>query len=186
MESRAFLVLGPESSGTRLMTRLLMAAGCEGDDGHDQRWDEQFPDPAERPLIVWRRSVPHRGEWHDADWMIPELLDDGYAVSIVIMSRDWHAMAISQQQIHTNGDIALALSNIRLAYRCIFNDLVIGHMHDVPYELVNYEAIVMRPAGTLTYLFGRLGLTVPAMVPDIYDGNARYYRDLEGVYVAGS
>ena len=58
---RAFLVLGAESSGTRLVTRLLIAAGCHGDGGHQQPFDKwqaaSSPFDGKDP-IVWRRSYP--------------------------------------------------------------------------------------------------------------------------------
>ena len=64
-----------------------------------------------------------------------------------------------------------------MAYRTIFN----GLPWTARYELASYEALVMRPAGTVAYLFGRLGVDVPAQLPDIFDGNARYYREVERV-----
>lgn len=33
----AYLVLGPEASGIRLMASILIGAGCYGDSGHTQR-----------------------------------------------------------------------------------------------------------------------------------------------------
>jgi LPS sulfotransferase NodH len=92
MDKRAFLVLGPESSGTRLMTKLLMVAGCYGDDGHVQRLD--------------RDPLPN-----------------------------------------------------------------------VPFEVVNYEALVSRPQAVTAQLMTRLGLPAPAEV-SIYDGNAKYYVEV--------
>jgi hypothetical protein len=168
-DKRAFLVLGPESSATRLMTGLLIDAGCWGDAGHEQRLDTVL---ADAPLLVWRRSVPHDGHWPDIASMIDKLRAAGYAVAAVIMSRDWHALAISQEQRGHTPDVGAALANIRYAYRHIFAHLP----GDVPFELVNYEALVARPAATVGYLFQRLGLP-PLPLVDVYDGNARYYGE---------
>ena len=95
MTTSAYLVLGPESSGTRLMTRILIAAGCAGYDGHDQVFDTALPIADGRP-IVWRRSVPHRREWPEIGWMLRLLCEQGYTPRIVVMARDWYAMARSQ------------------------------------------------------------------------------------------
>lgn len=154
------------------MTRLLIAAGCFGDDGHEQLLDEPSWPPMERaPLIVWRRSVPHRGEWPHVPGYLQQMRDHGYETTVLIMSRDWHAMAISQEAAPHADSAEAALRNIRQAYRHIFR-FPLG-----PYEIVNYEALTQRPAGTVRYLFQRLGLPVPALIPDIYDGNAKYYRE---------
>lgn len=166
---RAFFVTGPESSGTRLMTRLLMAAGCYGDDDHEQRLDNAIPD--NEPLIVWRRSVPHRGKWSQVNVALNALQLKGYKTTVIIMSRDWHSMAISQELAPHAVDVDAAQSNIRRAYRHIFACITDTDR----FEIVNYEALVQRPVKTVRYLFQRLGLTPPAELPQIYDGNAKYY-----------
>lgn len=171
---RAYLVLGPESSGTRLMTRLLIAAGCYGDSDHFQRLDSAVE--AGEPLLVWRRSIPHGGTWPDLERMV-EIVDAlGYGVTAVVMSRDWHSMAISQEQAPHAESAGAALQQIQIAYRYIFASLP----DTLPFEIVNYESIVMRPRGTIKYLFVRLGLPVPEL-PYIYDANGRYYQEVERV-----
>ena len=172
MDKRAFLVLGPESSGTRLMMRLLVAAGVEGDFGHDQRWEGSLPN--EEPLVAIRRSVPHRRQWPDIAGLVDDLRARLYDVMVIVTSRDWHSMIISQQAAPHAESVDEALAHIRRAYCDIFAALA---SRDVPYEMVNYEALTQRPAKMLAYLFQRLGLPVPESVPYIYDGNARYYRE---------
>lgn len=172
MDKRAFLVLGPESSGTRLMTKLLMVAGCYGDDGHVQRLDR---DPLPNvPRLVWRRSVPHGKQWPDLSAAIQRLQRGGYVVTVVVTSRDWHAMALSQiEQTHAP-DVAGAIRNVQWAYHHIFRALYLTH---VPFEVVNYEALVSRPQAVTAQLMTRLGLPAPAEV-SIYDGNAKYYAEV--------
>lgn len=170
-EKRAFLVLGPESSGTRLMTRLLIAAGCYGDDGHVQRLDRAIPDV---PRLAWRRSLPHDQQWPDVQAIVTKLRTHGYSVSALVMSRDWHAMIASQLAApHVATEIA-AFGNIRNAYHQIFHDLAELHLR---FEVVNYEALVLRPRATVTALMARLALPAPDMV-SIYDGNAKHYAGL--------
>lgn len=177
-EKRAFLVLGPESSGTRLMTRLLVAAGVEGDFGHDQRWEDSLP--SEEPLVAIRRSVPHRRQWPDIAGLVGDLRARRYEVTAIVTSRDWHSMIISQQAAPHAESVEEALAHIRRAYCDIFSAL---GLRETPYEVVNYEALTQRPAKMLAYLFQRLGLPVPESIPYIYDGNARYYRETLSVVV---
>lgn len=174
MNKRAYLVLGPESSGTRLMTKLLISAGCWGDDGHEQRLDGMNREALVRlgpPLIVWRRSVPHAGEWPNVAGLVSGLRDCGYSVTALVMSRDWHATACSQLAAPHAETVAEALANIQRAYRDIFAGL-----DGVPYEVVNYEALVLHGRPVLRYLMRRLGLDEPCGVT-VYDGNAKWYPE---------
>ena len=164
---RAFLVFGPESSGTRLMTRIFVGVDCAGSYGREQPWDDETPD---EDLIVWRRSFPHRGEWPDVSEMIDLLTEEGYEASPIVMSRDWHCTARSQVNNHRPKSMEEAIENIRQAYLYIF-DAIDG----LPYEIVNYEALVLRPTPTVNALFGRLGLPTLGGV-DVRDENAKYYE----------
>ena len=86
---RAFVVLGAESSGTRLLTRMLIASGCKGSDGYDQPWDDKLP--YDDPLIVWRRSVPDKNSSEPAPairWILRQLKDRGYETTIIITLED--------------------------------------------------------------------------------------------------
>ena len=126
---RAFLVLGPVSSGTRLMTRLLIMAGCKGSGKHDQPFDDELP--VNEPLIAWRRSVPHRG------WKLPNIQDmrgqlKGYETTAIITSRDWYPTAKSIVKNHPPETMAEAYDSIQNAYRFIFSNI-----RGLPYELVN-------------------------------------------------
>jgi len=57
----AFLVVGGESTGTRLVTEVLIALGCHGDSGHKQRLDTDIDKGEDIPMpFVWRRSMPHQ------------------------------------------------------------------------------------------------------------------------------
>ena len=165
---RAFLVLGPVSSGTRLLTRLLIMAGCKGCDKHDQPFDEKLP--ADEPLIVWRRSVPH-GAWRlpDIQDMRRRLKHRGYEATVIIMSRDWYPTASSIVKYHPPETMNEAYDSIQNAYRFIF-----ASIDGLPYELVNYEALVLSADDVIQSLFGRLGLPSPGDV-DIYNGNEKYY-----------
>ena len=95
---RAFLVVGAERSGTRMLTRFLLHGGCAGDDGHRQRWD-WFNPPRTESLVVWRRSFPHSGLREPNVPRMSKLLATlGYEVTIVEIRRALAYTALSQSK----------------------------------------------------------------------------------------
>ena len=170
MSREAVLVLGPESSGTRLITRILIAAGCHGQDGHQQEWDRALPGDGRSPL-VWRRSFPHGGRWPDVATMVHRLRQRGYAVKAVILAREPQALERSQLRAGHVGDVEEARRRIQEAYRRILTGLAEA---GVAYILVPYEALVLHPAPVQAYLARRLGLPVAPYVT-VYDGNEKWY-----------
>jgi LPS sulfotransferase NodH len=170
---KAYLVLGPERSGTRLMTRILIASGCFGDDGHDQRLDKSLPDPEMAPVIVWRRSLPHRQEWPNLQVMINSLRGKGYDVQAIITPRDWFAVAQSQVSENLVSDVDVSYRHQQRAYSTIFAELM---LNKVPFVVVSYEHLVQRPKPVITRLMEYLGL--PALLAtgvEVYDGNEKWY-----------
>ena len=168
---RAFLVLGPMSSGTRLATEILCRAGCEGDHGHSQRLDQH--DPTGTP-IVWRRSFPHgkRGEWPAIHALYRRLsLVHGYQVRGVVTVRDPGPMALSQLQRHPRHveSRADAQAQIARAYCEIWMQL---DALAIEATVCVYESLVLNPEHAQRALLRRLGLPVPAALVEIRDGNA--------------
>ena len=166
---RAFLVLGPESSGTRLMTRILIGAGCLGDDGEIQRLDSGIPDA---PLIVWRRSIPHAAKWPAIPQMVADLRVADYPVMAVVTTRDWSAMTKSQIAAGHVADPGMALQHLQRAYPFITGALT---SNAVPYAMMSYEALIQRPAKMLGWLSAQLELELPPI--EVYDGNAKWYGE---------
>lgn len=173
---RAFLVLGPPASGTRMMTGLMISAGCWGDSGHEQRLDNNIPD---EELIVWRRSVPHGTGWPNLGALISELVCKSYNVTALVMSRDWFAMSQAQAKepyapLYAPNKFT-TLDNLQRSYREIFGTL---RQTNIPFSIVNYETLVQRPHLALSALLGQLNLPTPDRVI-VYDGNAKYYKEAE-------
>jgi hypothetical protein len=150
---KAFLVLGPESSGNHFVTDILVNAGCKGDSGHrgtweagaenavPQPWDNELPRDGTTP-IVWRRSVPHGGDWVDIKGMVGNLRKLGYTVVAVVIVRNMFATIRSQirRRMHnTEGEIRV---NFRRALVRIFTEL---EKEGVPFVLQTYEALVNYP-----------------------------------------
>jgi hypothetical protein len=169
---QGILVLGPESSGTRLITKILMLAGCDGQDSHCQEFDGGLPDPV-KP-IVWRRSVPHGTEWPDISLMIQKIEKSGYEASVVITTRSWIPMI--QSQIGNFLDIETgeqAIERIRNAYKFIFGHL---RFQDIPFFVSHYESLIHETAIAINGMLQFLDLNpIPKEELNfIYNGNTKY------------
>ncbi|MEM1182729.1 MAG: hypothetical protein AAGM22_30575 [Acidobacteriota bacterium] len=183
---RAFLVVGPESHGTHLVTDLLVHAGCQGHSGDHGPWrgdgagsesagpaDRQPWDdspPTDQDPIVWRRSVPHLRRWPDLHKMAVDLEMRGYRVHVVVVTRERYPAIQSQLKWRHVEDGAQATANIERAYRHIF-----GHIEaaDVTSTVVSYEALVADPKAQ-DRLLAALGLDAPPEPLELWDGNRKW------------
>ncbi len=83
---KAFLVMGPESSGTRMLTGSLIMAGAYGQDTHQQDLDDlRFEDRDD--IIVLRRSIPHANKKPDLAGIYTLMSNAGYKVFPIYISR---------------------------------------------------------------------------------------------------
>lgn len=171
---KAYLILGPERSGTRLMTRILIEAGCYGDDGHHQRLDHEIP--TDTSPIVWRRSFPHRGHWTDFIKWLQSLQGGGYeTIYGLIVARDWFATAQSQVKIKLVPSLQVAYLNQRKAYGAIFAGLAAAQ---IPFLLVSYEHLVQRPEQVVNRVLEAVRLPpLEALPTEIYDANGKWYTE---------
>lgn len=181
---RLYLVVGPQSSGTRIWTSLLMRAGCQGTSGHKQRLDELLDPDTDKTLtmsyfkpgpLVWRRSFPH-GEvpkWPRLRHLVAKLPD--YQPFALVCTRDWFCMM--QSQVHHRGGISSgkqALKNISLAYTKIFAQL---NGLKISFFVLSYEALLMEPKLTMRKLVKKLRLREPArMEARVFDGNEKWLK----------
>lgn len=168
---KAFIVLGPESSGTRFLTEILIAGGCHGDPGHIQRFDtREFNnlDP-----VVWRRSVPHNSQRLDLRGMLEKLKD--YRVTVVVITRDWYPTERSQVSRNHSKSIAEATIKIKKALKSIFVQIVTA---EIDYVLISYEALSFNPVETQKSLLRRLGLKDDVILT-VHDGNKKWWGTFE-------
>lgn len=162
----AYLVLGPESSGTRLMTSILINAGCSGSADHEQPFDKKI----EGDLIVWRRSFPHNGKWPKIRLLLKQL--GGYSVTIVVMVRDWYYLISSQVAGgHTQTAIE-ANDNAATAYVEIFSQL-----KNIPFIVVSYESLILNGEKAQINMLNELGLPIPETFVSIVNGDSKYNID---------
>lgn len=141
-QKRCFLVYGPESSGTRLMTKVLINWGCAGEDGHGQLLDNEIwwqAVPDKPRLIVWRRSFPHGGIWPEPSMMLRRLQDHGYQPHFVITLRSKVPCALSQVKVGHVRTMKEAEFKI-LQAMCQITAFAISF--GVPWSMVTYEGLV--------------------------------------------
>lgn len=193
---RAFLVVGPESHGTHLVTDVLRNAGCIGHAGNhvpwqpdnkvllrgrkkpwqykfptdQQPWDQKLP--TDEDPIVWRRSIPHGKEWINITSMIYILREREYAVHVIVVTRDTFAGLQSQLKWRHTRDIETGKANIKQAYLHIFRHLL---KSGAEYTMVNYEALALYPKAQ-DFFLQQLGLELPERRWPIYDGNRKWYN----------
>lgn len=157
--NKAILVTGGESTGTRLMTRILCHMGFYGDDGHEQRLDSVIP---QYPAIVWRRSVPHARQFPPLAEMAGQLSSMGYEVSALVMTRDWYAASKSQISAGHVASEDEAVINLRKAYHHICEQL-----NGIPFQMVSYEALIQRPEKVVWRVL---------CLPTVKDENEKWYE----------
>lgn len=167
---RAFLVLGPESSGTRLVAEILIAGGCVGDSGHEQRFDEQSF--GELDPIVWRRSEPHFVERESLDLGALLRRCEGRDVIAVVTTRDPIAVASSLVAKGAASSVADGVRSTSDAHARILTQIAAW---DVRFVTVSYESLVLEPVASQRALWALLGLPGGSPVA-IRDENSKYYR----------
>lgn len=109
---KLFFVIGPESSGNRLLTRILCNSGCFGDFEHYQRLDEfingkQFLKEiiGDNETIVFRRSVPHGGVFPNIKLIVEKFVNEGFTPHFVLPQRSTYELYRSK--INNNGKRSL-------------------------------------------------------------------------------
>ena len=160
---QAFLILGPESSGTRLHAKILKANGVFGGDGHYQKLDTM-----DRGLLVGhetaflRRSFPHGGLTHPVS---PHILDlfEGYPITVIVTMRAWKYLLNSSSQIKTAEQAAER-------YRQIFDWIF---RNNLKYVMSSMEALIAHPGAQQAWLFETLGLPFQKVI-EIRDCNSKY------------
>jgi len=165
---RAFLVVGPESSGTRMVTHALIKAGAFGQQGHQQEMDNL--DFSGRPdLIVFRRSVPHGNLWPDLNRIIRRMTEAGYTVSPIVTYRDKDYCVRAQLRVGHKTTEADARASYYWAYKHIFKQLAAAGVFPV---VCHYSSFVNNEEFRKLF-FAQFGLRCPPDL-ELYDANLKY------------
>ena len=161
----AYFIIGPESSGTRMLTEAFIKSGCYGDSDIDQRMDDMN---FSESLIVFRRSLPHGGIWPNIPHIADTMKQSGYRIHPVIILRDKFYTIKSQiknQHVTTEAE---AIDNIRYGIEYAYRNLSAVGLNPA---VVLYEVFVKYPEVREVF-FKSLGLMPPLM--EFHDGNLQY------------
>lgn len=169
----AVIVCGPESSGNRLLTSLLVQAGCKGCGHTSQPFDGpgfSLALPKDLPKkLVYFRSLPHGGVWIDLAADIGKLRSAGYNVSVLVTCRDQRAQELSQQQTHER-TASEYRANYRKAYLHAFSAIIAT---EAEYLMVPYSSLGRQ--SYRNWLCGQLGLPTGMMTLPFLDGDQKYW-----------
>lgn len=174
---RAILVMGPPSSGTRLMMEILVRAGMRGNHEHEQLWDHLKPDPNRggEQWICMRRHYP--GE-RPPVWLIhPSLLQSlrglGYQVDCIVMTRDWYHTGLSQMGAPHTGSLEEGIRQTRDCWNKIFHAGEREFLGN--FIIVSYESLIMNPMLCVERIFDMMDLweapTAGKVIKDLEDNN---------------
>lgn len=175
-EKRALLVLGPESSGTRLMTEILVRSGCKGSSGDSQPMADLNHAGSQEGNIVIRYSLPHTRVWPDIAYTAERLRAHGFQVLAVVMTRAWWPMMESQAKRGHIAHQASAMINISKAY-----PFILGHIgkQNIPYIMVSYEEMILNPGGYIPRTCAMLHVPNPVPFPEIRNENLKHYAEFD-------
>ena len=168
-----YLVVGPESSGTRFVTRLLIGAGCKGDPDHLQSFDQKLPKAEVQP-IVWRRSFPHALKWPIVSDLCKIIENAGYRPIVLVTVRHPWILVHSQRANGHVDSVEQSEKNIEMAYKRIFMTIGPNEFHVVAYESLVREGQAVR---RFLQAIG-MGNYKPENLPVITDGNSKYYAKM--------
>tara|TARA_B100000989_G_C19472688_1_gene441440 strand:+ start:666 stop:1202 length:537 start_codon:yes stop_codon:yes gene_type:complete len=170
---KGIIVIGPESSGTRNLTRLLISAGFAGDSGHEQRFFNPEIFKKEKPeKFVIRTSVPHDNQLIDFVRLKEVYENLNYKIYVLITSRDWNCMLQSQVNAGHTDTLDNAEERTRLALSFIYEKCFHSK---ISYNIVSYESLVNYPKETLGFLEKLIDIKFPED-HNIVNGNLKYYN----------
>ena len=176
------IVIGPESSGTRLLTRLFIEAGCDGVATAEGRpeyegWPQYYDanDPAGESPIVIQRTVPyHPGRvMPDLDRLWDRLEACGYRIAVAWITRSQDIAAKSQVAHGYAGDYDAAMKELESAHYYITNWLAKPDKKAIGFVL--YETLVRDPLVTFNEILEAIGIAPLEKIDEtIYNGNSKY------------
>ena len=177
---KAFLVVGAEDSGTKMVTQILANHGCHGQNvivDNEQAVLNAIEKklPLESDPIVVRLSMPHGGQWYDIENFIWTLRCMGYQTTTIVTVRDWVANMRSQCNDQTHAFThEHSVYKLQKAYKMIFAGL---SAVTTDFFMVTYESIMMEPKEIMHWIVWRCGLNYDeAKCPEIHNANKKWYK----------
>jgi len=174
--TKAFIVVGLESSGTRAVTKCFCLAGCFGDASHNQLIDDLIAKGriSEIPCnqdIVYRKSIPHEKQYFSFEKINSKFIH--HDVCWVICIRDWFFLwksKLNQKRKGSANDAQIAICD---EYIHVFEQLL---LIDSSYYLFSTSLLFLNPERALIGLSAWTGLKFPMdkIKENIYDADAKY------------
>ena len=168
----AVVVVGVESSGSRLAAQTLAAAL-----GVRRGWDG-YEDVGNGVFHVYHRSLPHGprdpgnlGPFPDIPGMVSLLEERFDKVKIVLTTRDAHVEQCSKLNVHNGGHPGTNIQEMKQA-QAVVRDLMVRNYVDV---LWSYEALMFIGKPYVMSLYASLGI-VSDYMPPLADANHKYVR----------
>jgi len=163
MKGKVFLVIGPESSGNHLASKVLktMDAYWEEPQKLDSflKGDCGLDEITDNPHIVLRRSVPHGHEWFNpAISAVEKFGNEGYRMYTIILQRESVATILSNYY-HRSSTIEEAWGTLIKAEKHIANLLSNNYLN--PHWTLNTSALMKDPKPVIRGLEFFTGLRWP-------------------------
>lgn len=189
---KIYIVLGGESTGTRMVTKLMLDGGCYGEDTHlqsmdghvkERRWG-RIKDIVQRQPIVWRRSFPHDAEYPDVYREMVQPVKQECHFSdrdfyFLVTFRDWFPASRSAAISGHSSTPYTAIEKLREAYIQIFQ--MFNRFPALEYYMVSYEGLVTYPHFAVPIMYRQAELYVPIqkmpiIAKTLTDRNYKHFR----------
>jgi len=168
MIKKVFLVLGPESSGNHITSKVLSNMGCFWEENQKLiidrfiRGECELKDITDNTNIVLRRSVPYEREWPDPNRYRKIFNDEGYEMYTIVLQREWMAGILSQYY-HRSSTVEDAMDSFIKAEKHISKYLADGSLD--PFYVFNTSTLMKDPKPVISGLELFTGLKWPKEVP---------------------
>ena len=163
---QAVFIVGPESSGTKMLAEAFVRLGYFGDFGFEQRLDDLvFTDGPSK--IVLRRSLPHGPLWPGIPAIVDAMTAAKYVVRPVVIFRDKDCCRRSQVATHLHSPEESG-RNIRHALETAFESFARRELMPV----CVYLGAFVKSDVVRRQFFATFGQQIPDM--EFYDPDAKY------------
>lgn len=142
-----------------MLEEAFVSAGCHRVSGTEPDFSES------EPPLVFRRSLPHAGEWPHLMHYSALMMRAGFRTQPIIIFRDWNATVQSVLRRDPERRASVVEWNMRKAIR------EIGSLIDPIY--ITYEAFCLEPGFRKWLFVERFGLAEPDI--EIKYANLKYY-----------
>ncbi len=166
---RCILVLGTESSGSRLWTEHLLACDYDGSTSHDQPFDHSLEGAGNK--IAYRVSFPMGDDFRDMTRLLQYLGENGYRdVACYWTQRDDACLIQSMLKAGHAASEAEAIADIERGRELIAAAV---KEHNLPCQIVHYERLISEP-DYRHKLLAAFDLVPIGQLPVLRDENAKW------------